>query len=155
MNDRPAELRPARPEEAAAVAALTEAAYAVMAERVGYPPQPVTADHAAFIEDGRVEVLEDAGRIVGVLVCWPEPDHLLLYSVAVAPDRQGRGHGRAMMAAAEAAARRRGLGRIVLYTNEKMPENVAYYEALGYRRFDRRPHPTEPGSWTLYLEKEV
>ncbi len=59
------------------------------------------------------------------------------------------------MTFAEHQARDLGYQCITLYTNEQMTENVAFYECLGYERYDRREHPTRPGSWVIFLRKSV
>ena len=61
-------------------------------------------DYAAAIAEGAVWVETDPD-LVGVLVLRTEPDHLLLENVAVRPDAQGRGIGRAMIDFAERRAR--------------------------------------------------
>jgi ribosomal protein S18 acetylase RimI-like enzyme len=132
----------------AAVVACTRRAYATFARRVGYDPEPLIAA-------GKVWVLESAGATVAVLVVRDEADHLLIYSVAVAPDHQGRGFGRALMAETETIARRLGRDRIVLYTNEKMAENVRFYERQGYQTFARRANESRPGNWIIYMHKTL
>jgi ribosomal protein S18 acetylase RimI-like enzyme len=139
----------------AAVEACTRNAYAAFARRVGYDPEPLTADYGALIAAGQVRVLEQEGTTAAVLVVREETDHLLIYSVAVAPDHQGRGLGRALMAETETIARRLGRDRIVLYTNEKMAENVRFYESLGYRTFARRANKSRPGNWIIYMHKSL
>lgn len=156
-----------------AVEACSRAAYAAFARRVGYDPEPLTADYGALIADGQVRVLELEGKaapeiapetaretaleialeIAGVLVAMPKADHLLLYSVAVAPAHQGLGLGRTLMAETETIARRLGLGRVVLYTNEKMAENIRFYERLGYETFERRANEHRPGNWIVFMQK--
>jgi hypothetical protein len=51
---------------------------------------------------------------------------------------------------AEEEARRRSVGRLRLYTNEVMTENVAMYEHLGYHVVDRR---SEHGYRRVFMEK--
>jgi N-acetylglutamate synthase-like GNAT family acetyltransferase len=69
-------------------------AYEKYIGRIRRPPAPMTADYAAALEHSRVWVLEDGDAIVGALVTEDRGDHLLLETVAVAPDAQGSGHGR-------------------------------------------------------------
>ena len=52
----------------------------------------------------------------------------------VDPARQGRGIGRALMAALEVAARDLGLSDLQLSTGNRQPEAVALYEATGWER---------------------
>jgi ribosomal protein S18 acetylase RimI-like enzyme len=75
---------------------------------------------------------------------------LLIENVAVDPEAQGTGLGRQLMDFAEDEARRRGLGRLRLYTNEVMTENLAIYEHLGYHEVDRR---SQDGYRRVFMEK--
>ncbi|HET6521025.1 MAG TPA: GNAT family N-acetyltransferase, partial [Geminicoccaceae bacterium] len=77
------------------------------------------------------------GRVVGLIVLVDGADHLHVENVAVAPEAQGRGLGRALMAFAEAEARRRGHGEIRLYTHQRMVETPPFYAALGYAETGR------------------
>lgn len=116
-----------------AIEAVVRAAYSVYIARIGRPPGPMLDDYGGLIEAGAVSVFaETDGAIAGIVVLLAKPDHLLLDNVAVAPARQGRGVGRALIAFAEAEARRRGCREIRLYTHEKMTENIALYERLGF-----------------------
>jgi ribosomal protein S18 acetylase RimI-like enzyme len=126
-------IRAARSEDRAAVATIVEAAYGVYVARIGKPPGPMRDDYGKLIDDGAVSVFEETeGVVAGIIVLLPKADHLLLDNVAVAPARQGRGIGRALIAFAEAEARRRGYREIRLYTHEKMTENIALYKRLGF-----------------------
>lgn len=148
-------LRRAEGADAGAVAALTAAAYQTFQARIGYPPLPVTQDYAEVIARDEVWLLEDADELLGILVLVEAPDHLLIYSLAVAPQQQGEGLGRRLMAHAEDRARAKGLGKLQLYTNALMPENIAFYGGLGYRETGREPHPTRPGATVVYMEKSL
>ena len=61
----------------------------------------------------------------------------MLENVAVAPDAQGQGIGRQLMAFADTQARARGFARIRLYTHTTMVENQAMYLHLGFREIAR------------------
>lgn len=124
-----------------AVTACVDAAFALYVPRMGRKPMPMLNDYAAMIAAGQVHVLEDEatdpGAMAGLIVLVVEPDHLLIDTVAVWPDRQGRGHGRRLLAFAEDEARRRGLSALRLYTNAAMTENLAMYPRLGYHETGR------------------
>lgn len=145
-------LRLARADDLPAVRALVAAAYARYLPRMGRPAGPVTDDYAAHQSVDALQVLEEDGRIVGVLVLIERDDALLLDNVAVAPDAQGRGHGKVLIAAAEATARARGYRRITLYTHATMTENRALYARTGWRETGRR---REKGFDRVYFEKDL
>jgi ribosomal protein S18 acetylase RimI-like enzyme len=107
-------IRPARPEDRAAVERVVLDAYGPWAARIGRKPAPMLDDYGALIAEGRVSVVDRDGRIDGVLVLLPQPDTLLLDNVAVAPQAQGAGLGRRLLDHAEAAARAAGFGTITL-----------------------------------------
>jgi ribosomal protein S18 acetylase RimI-like enzyme len=132
-------VRPAGPEDTAAVGDLVRAAYSKYVERIGKEPAPMLEDHAALIRAGEVWVLDGGagGGLLGVLVMRPDEDHMFVDNVAVAPGRQGRGLGRRLVAFAEERAREAGLSEIRLYTNEKMHENLSFYGKLGFEETDR------------------
>lgn len=125
-------LRPAAIEDLAGIEALVGAAYSIYLPRIGKPPGPMLDDYRALVADGRVTVADDADRLAGLIVLLPQPDHLLLDNVAVAPERQGRGLGRRLIAFAETEARRLGRHEIRLYTHIMMTENIALYRRLGF-----------------------
>jgi ribosomal protein S18 acetylase RimI-like enzyme len=135
--------------DAEAVRDVVHAAYAHYVARIGKPPGPMLDDYAARIAQGQAWVLEDAGRIVGVLVLEDQPDALLLDNIAVRPECQGGGHGRTLMAFAEAEALRRGFTEIRLYTHALMTENQALYRRLGYVETRRM---TEKGFDRIYMQ---
>lgn len=129
-------LRPARPEEAAAVAALVESAFSRHIEAVGRRPAPMDDDHAARIAAGQ-QYVSDAPDGSGLalassIVLVDEDDHLVVNNVAVAPALQGHGLGRALLEFAESEALRRGFAEVRLHTNAAMADNIAMYPKLGY-----------------------
>ncbi len=91
-------VRPAGPEDTAAVGDVVRAAYSKYVERIGKEPAPMLEDYAALIRAGEVWVLAEGGEVLGVLVIRPAEDHMFLSNVAVAPGHQGRGLGRELVA---------------------------------------------------------
>lgn len=146
------EPRPAHPDEAPALRDLVRSAYAKYVPRLNREPAPMLDDYAARIAAGQAWVLEEAGALVGALILDDEPDGLLLYNIAVAPDAQGQGVGRRLIAFTEAEARRRGYALLRLYTNELMVENVAMYPRLGFTETHRG---SEAGHRRVYFEKRL
>lgn len=140
-------LRPASPADEPAVTRCVMSAYERWVADIGRPPAPMLADYGKLIDDGLVQVaVEDAG-ILGVIVMWPEPDHLYVDNVAVVPEAQGRGVGALLLDAAVEEARRHGRSEIRLYTNEKMTTNLTYYPRHGYRETHGRS-PTATNACT-------
>ena len=145
-------IRPARPDEAFWVRALVRRAYALYIPRMGKEPAPMLADYGALIAEGQVHVLEEGGEAVALIVIYPKDDALFIENIAVDPVAQGKGHGRALLAFAEAEARRLGLKALRLYTNAAMTENLAFYPGRGFRETERRE---EDGYKRVFFEKRV
>ncbi len=88
----------ARAEDAGAVRTITERAYAGWTAFLGYPPQPVADDPAPRIARGEVALTIENGRIFNLIVVTVGETGDLISSVAVDPDRAGRGVGPRLMA---------------------------------------------------------
>ena len=145
-------IRPARPGEAETLRDVVHAAYRHYIPRIGKPPGPMLDDYAARIADGQAWVLEDAGRVFGILVLEETPEGFLLDNIAVMPDSQGKGFGRALIDFAEAEARRLGFGEIHLYTHALMTENIALYRRIGFVETHRG---SEKGYDRVYMTKRL
>ncbi len=79
-----------------------------------------------------VWLADQDGALAGALVLDPHPDHLMIWSVSVAPAHQGTGLGNALLAAAEARARDLDLSELRLYTGDKLVRNIDWYARRGY-----------------------
>lgn len=145
-------IRPACPEDQAAIEAIVRAAYSVYIPRMGKPPGPMLDDYGALIGDGSVSVWLADDAIAGLIVLIPKADHLLLDNIAVAPEHQGRGVGREMVAFAEREARRQGYRQLRLYTHVTMTENIALYRRLGFAETHRGQ---EAGYDRVFMAKRV
>ena len=79
-------------------------------------------------------------------------DHLWIENVAVAPERQGRGYGRLLLAHAEKCAVEAERFEIRLRTNQAFAANLALYTKLAYA-VDR----TEPfrGGTIVQMSKRI
>lgn len=142
--------RRARPSEAEEIRALVERAYERYVERIGRRPAPMDEDYAEKVREGHVDVIEQHGKIVGVIVLIPDETFLLIENVAVDPAHQGRGIGRQLLAHAEIVASLLQVSELRLYTNAAMTENLELYPRLGYREADRR---TEDGFERVFFCK--
>lgn len=71
-----------------------------------------------------------AGRVLGCVLFHPENSRGgRLFQMAVAPEQQGRGMGRALVKALEAELSRRGVEEVRLHARAPV---VPFYERLGY-----------------------
>jgi ribosomal protein S18 acetylase RimI-like enzyme len=125
-------LRRAKRDDIAALTALQRAAYEPLKLRVGVSPLPYAADYGALIETMEIWIAGPAGKLDAALVLDPKPDHLLIWSIAVAPERKGERLGSFLLDFAETRAIEIGLTELRLFTNERFTENVAWYQRRGY-----------------------
>ena len=131
-------IRPALPEDAAAVAACVCQAYVRHIQRIGRQPGPMLLDYAQVLRDDSVFVAMDAGEVVGVLVLNTTDEGFCLDNIAVRPDHAGQGLGRRLLALADDQARSADQRSIYLYTHVLLTENQALYRQNGYVEYDRR-----------------
>jgi ribosomal protein S18 acetylase RimI-like enzyme len=89
----------------------------------------------AYIDAGRVLVAVDADEIVGHLQITEtgRPAEAEITNVAVDPSHQGRGIGRALIAAAIGLARDEGRSALVVATAAADTGNLRFYQRLGFR----------------------
>jgi ribosomal protein S18 acetylase RimI-like enzyme len=125
-------LRRATRDDLPAVVALQRAAYAKNRPLLGVEPLPLLADYAEILAEYEVYLAERDGALDGVLILEPRADDLLIWSVATAPQAQGRGVGNAMLEFAETRAHELGRTCIRLYTGEPLTGNIAWYSRHGY-----------------------
>ena len=126
-------MRSAEPQDADGLAQCVTAAYEIYIPRMGgQPPGPMLADYAEVIAQHQVWVAEADGVIIGGLVLMPYEDYILLDNIAVHPNHQGQGVGRALLELADAEAMLQGYGELRLYTHVTMTENIALYTRLGW-----------------------
>jgi predicted N-acetyltransferase YhbS len=137
-------IRPARPEDHAAIADLHARAMGPgRFARTAYRVREAAAE--GFSPFCRVSLLGDrliaAVRFTAVRIGGRD-GALLLGPLAVAPDLANRGHGRGLAASALEDARAAGIALVVLVGDEP------YYARLGFRRIPRGqillPGPVDP-----------
>ncbi len=133
-----ATIAPALPDDASALARIARAAYETYVPLIGREPAPMLQDFPADIADGAVWTARVADGPVGYVVARPKGEDWLLENVAVAPEAQGTGLGKRLIARAEAEGAARGFARVILYTNAKMTANLSLYPSLGYVETGRR-----------------
>lgn len=115
--------------------ALVQAAFAGMEGRIDPPSSLSRMDAAAMRAKAQAETLllaQEDGALVGCLFAAERPGALYIGKLAVRPDRQGAGLGAALMRAAEALARARGLPALELQTRVELTGNHAAFARMGF-----------------------
>lgn len=130
-------IRRAEAADADGLSDCMDAAYAPFAARIPDLPA-MAAGIAEEIANCQVWVAQSGENIVGGLVLMPGDGFMKLANVAVHPDAQGTGLGRALMALAESEAANQGYDQMRLTTHADMPENIRLYTHLGWRAGERR-----------------
>ena len=109
-------------------------------------------DHRPFALQGLVWVAEDRGELIGFATCEAFEHELHLWELAVRHECQGRGAGRALIAAVVEEARVRGLPAVTLTTFRDIPWNAPFYARCGFVELS----DDQLGSFlTLVREKEL
>lgn len=144
-----------RPEEYADVGRLTVAAYEQVAEGDLGDYREVLCDVAGRVASACVLVCESDGELVGTATFVApgssfaelgDDESAELRIVAVRPDRQGRGAGRAMVLDCLDRARASGAKRVWLYSTPSMTVAHALYGSMGFIRAASR-------DWLLSAEE--
>lgn len=95
-----------------------------------YPP---------FIAAGQVRVAELGGELVGYIRTGQVGDELHIFELDVPHDHQGRGIGKALMAAARDEARGLACSAMTLTTFRNLPFNAPFYARLGFEILETPP----------------
>ncbi|MCR6478902.1 GNAT family N-acetyltransferase [Variovorax sp. ZS18.2.2] len=130
-------LRRADASDAPSVTACAVEAFRHYTPRLGVVPTAMSRDYGAIIANAQVWVATQQDEVIAALVLDVTDEGFLIDVIAVLPQHQGTGVGRALLALAESEARRQGHASIYLFTNEKMTENRALYERIGYVEYRR------------------
>lgn len=155
------------PEEVAEVHAIIVACARDLKDRRGLlhwdPPYPLDRLRADAVQRSVYAVREGQRTVatftVGTaapryydLTVWAAPDARALYvnRLAVWPELQGQGTGRASMALVEELARAAGCEAVRLDASERDPLLLAFYEGAGYERRGALGSDADP---FVYFEK--
>ena len=151
-------LRAMERRDAPTVAALIRAAFASQFVVTDPPPSALRVtedDVATHLQVGGGAVAERGGRMVGSAL-WNEQDGgLYLGRLAVVPAWRGRGVAKALVAAAEEAARRMALPRIHLSTRLVLFDNRRLFAACGFVESACHAHPGYAEPTFVTMEKRL
>jgi len=141
------------------VLALLRRAFAGMARRIDPPSSLDRLDAAGLAQKAGAEIClladaTDAEGPVGCVFAAPSADVLYIGKLAVAPERKGRGIGRALIAACAAEARARGLPALELQTRIELRENHLAFARMGFVKVGETAHPgfDRPTSITMWRQ---
>jgi ribosomal protein S18 acetylase RimI-like enzyme len=112
-----------------------------------------------FLASAGAEVIvaQEGARLAGTAIVLFRPRSVIarLYSIAVAPDMNGRGLAGMLLAEAETAALGRGCRAIRLEVHQTNHAAIARYRKSGYRQFARHASYYEDGGDALRFEKRL
>lgn len=94
-----------------------------------------------------------ASPLLGCMFLTAQPDALYIGKLAIAPQAQGRGLGRAFVTAAQAQARQLSLPRLRLETRIELVENHAAFAAMGFTQTACKAHPGYDRATSITMEK--
>jgi predicted N-acetyltransferase YhbS len=151
-------LRSIDADDAPAVAALIRTAFAAQSVATDPPPSAVRvteADVTSHLQIGGGAVAEADGNLIGSAL-WNECERgLYLGRLAVAPAWRHRGVARALVMAAEMAARKARLPRLHLSTRLVLLDNRRLFAACGFVETTRESHPGYAEPTFVNMEKRL
>ena len=150
-------IEPCGPELADVVHRLTQEAFAPHGSLD--PPSGAAGESVESVRDELAGAKAAVGwigpRPVACMRLAADQGHLHVRRLAIAPELQGRGLGRAMMAWAEAAARRRGLAAVTVGVRLALSGNRAFFGRLGYEPVAEHAHAGYDHPTWVELRKQV
>ena len=157
-ESNPLLIRAARPDEAEAIVALIQRAFGeyrgkLRPESGALLETPETLK--AAMKAGTILLAERAGRVLGCVSVRRKDNCAYAGRLAVEPMERGIGIGRALLAAAEALARRMGADRLRVDVRLKLRDNRAFFRALGFVEGAERCHPGFSKPTYVELEKTL
>jgi ribosomal protein S18 acetylase RimI-like enzyme len=113
----------------------------------------IEGDFAARLREETCLIVEADGKLIGSIFCAMGGDALYIGRLAVRPDWRRRGVANALIDAAKAEARQRGVKRITLGARITLPGNVALFRRHGFVIVRETCHPgfTTPTSYDMEL----
>jgi ribosomal protein S18 acetylase RimI-like enzyme len=152
MPSKLLEFRAAKSKDAGIIRDVVRSAYAKWIPIIGREPRPMNADYELAVQEHQIDLMYIGSRMVGLIETILHDDHLWIENVAIAPNDQGKGLGRELLAHAERKAIGAGRGEVRLLTNVAFEANVALYEKTGYLIVEREPFL---GGTTVYMSKKL
>ncbi len=144
-------IRPAAPDDAAAVAGLERDALGSDA----WSETLVTQGVAGLVPTTLYLVAETDDELAGYAAASIVADVAELQRIAVAATHRRTGVASALLARVEVEARMRHVDRLLLEVRQDNHAACAFYAARGFGEIDRRPRYYADGTTAVILSKEV
>lgn len=142
------------PDDAGEILTVQRAAFvseALIYGNADMPPLTQTLEQVrAEIAENSGWVARSDGRLVGAIRAVEDGELLLIGRIAIAPDMQGEGIGRALLDAAENAS---AASEAELFTGSLSEANIRLYESCGY--VETRRVPQDDGTEQVFLRKKL
>jgi len=151
-------VRPLCRSDAPAAAALIRAAFAAQPVVLDPPASAlgVTAEGlVAHLSRAGGAVADSDGRVVGIVLWEADAEVLQVSRLAVDPEARRRGIARALLAAAEDAARQHGFARVRLGTRLVLAGNRKLFAGRGFVEVARHAHPGYAEPTWVEMEKRL
>lgn len=161
-SEQQIKLRPATVDDAPVILSITRAAFAQFQGHLD-PPSGALVETleklraTAFQPDHGVTLAYVNGEAVGALRWDVHPQRLHLYvgRVAVLPTFRRRGIASALMGWAEGHARALGLPAVQFGVRLQAPDNIRFYEHLGYNVVEYAHHPDYSHPTFVWMRKDL
>jgi N-acetylglutamate synthase-like GNAT family acetyltransferase len=131
------------------IMAIAQKAYKKYIERMGKEPAPM---RPVIQKEDVVFVYEDNKQVIAFAILVKINDQIILDSIAVDPSHQKKGIGNNFIKYIEQYLIEQKINKYQLYTNEKMFENIDWYQKIGFKIFKK---VTEKGFNRIYFEKQL
>jgi ribosomal protein S18 acetylase RimI-like enzyme len=152
-------LRDVTPADAENVAALVRLAFGRLSAPVDPAPSALRESReniaAILASGGGGAVVEEGGRLLGAAIWYEKDGGLYFGRLSVHPESRGRGIARRILAAAEAAARVRGLPKLLLSTRLALMDNRRLFAAAGFIETALHAHPGYAKPTFVDMEKRL
>jgi len=140
------------------VARLVQAAFAEYRGRLR-PESGALAETAETIAaafgDHWIAVAERDGVLIGTVLYTRRGDDLYLGRLSTLPEFRGQGIAAALIAHVEEHARRLGAHAVTLGVRIALPENLRFFQALGYGEVGRDTHAGFESPTSIRLAKRL
>jgi N-acetylglutamate synthase-like GNAT family acetyltransferase len=131
------------------IIAIAHKAYEKYIERMGKEPAPM---RPVIQKEDVVFICEDNKHVIAFAILVKINDQIILDSIAVDPSHQKKSIGNNFIKYIEQYLIEQKINKYQLYTNEKMFENIDWYQKIGFKIFKK---VTEKGFNRIYFEKQL